>query len=214
MKQIHFVDISAVFVVSVHQWNDAQPWFVSTPRVPTRHIPVLSQFRPTSAAAGGLDPHLHLLRLTRWDVLVRAGRAVPSQPSSAACLPPLFGLLHPPPPPPPDKAALLRTPRPPTWSSRNQQICNLPVVMNRGRLHVWLPPQAQMDDSGMLKCFLRRRGWQTQGEWEQTMFLFYFYSFHRCLADDFYSHQQHRSKQLVQTNPDKTQQDSALLIFY
>lgn len=64
----------------------------------------------------------------------------------------------------------------PTWSSRNQPICNLPAVMNRGQPHVWLPPRAQMDDSGMLKRFLRRR-WQTQGEWEQTMFLFYFILF-------------------------------------
>lgn len=28
-------------------------------------------------------------------------------------------------------------------------MCNLPVVMNRGRLHARLPPQAQMDGGGI-----------------------------------------------------------------
>lgn len=62
-------------------------------------------------------------------------------------------------------------PPPLSHSSGNQQICNLSVVMNRGRLQPWLPPQAQMDDSGLLKCFLHRSGWDSQGERQWAMFL-------------------------------------------
>lgn len=64
-------------------------------------------------------------------------------------------------PPPPGPLHLLLLQRPalthpaPSRSSTNQQICNLSAVMNRGRL----PPQAQMDDSGLLKCFLCYSGW-------------------------------------------------------
>lgn len=69
-----------------------------------------------------------------------------------------------------------RTPIPPppssSHSSANQQICDLSVVMNRGRLQPWLPPQAQMDDSGLLKCFLRHSGWHSQGERRWAMLCF------------------------------------------
>lgn len=74
---------------------------------------------------------------------------------------------------------------PPTCSSRNQRICNLPAVMNRGRLHVWLPPQAQMDDSGMLKCLLRGRGWQTRrvgADSVSVLFLFFSQMFGRTIS--------------------------------
>lgn len=57
-----------------------------------------------------------------------------------------FGLLH---PPPSSLATLLCTPFQESSSTSQQMWCNLPVVMNRGRLHAWLPPQAQMDDSGI-----------------------------------------------------------------
>lgn len=85
-------------------------------------------------------------------------------------LPPPSGLLHlpllqmlaPPSPPPPSSS----------HSSANQQICDLSVVMNRGRLQPWLPPQAQMDDSGLLKCFLRHSGWHSQGERRWAMLCF------------------------------------------
>lgn len=52
-----------------------------------------------------------------------------------------------------------------TPSPENQQICNLPAVMNGGLLQPRLPPRAQMDDCGQLKCFLRRAGGRrTQGK--------------------------------------------------
>lgn len=75
-----------------------------------------------------------------------------------------------------------RTPIPPpssSHSSANQQICDLSVVMNRGRLQPWLPPQAQMDDSGLLKCFLRHSGWHSQGErrWAMLCFITPFFFF-------------------------------------
>lgn len=44
-----------------------------------------------------------------------------------------------------------------TASRENQQIWNLPAVMNGGLLQRRLPPQPQMDDCGQLKCFLRHR---------------------------------------------------------
>lgn len=58
----------------------------------------------------------------------------------------LYALSHPmwppsPPPPPP--------PPPQESSSSSQQMWNLPEVMNRGRLHARLPPQAQMDGGGI-----------------------------------------------------------------
>lgn len=59
----------------------------------------------------------------------------------------------------------------PSHCSTNQQICNLSAMMNSGRLQPWLPPQAQMDDSGPLKCFLCHSVWHSQGEQQKAMFL-------------------------------------------
>lgn len=58
----------------------------------------------------------------------------------------------------------------PSHHSTNQQICNLLAMMNRGRLQPWLLPQAQMDDSELLKCFLHYSGRHSEGEQQLAMF--------------------------------------------
>lgn len=67
----------------------------------------------------------------------------------------------------------------PSHSSTNQQICNLSAVMNRGRL----PPPAQMDDSGPLKCFLCHSGWHIQGERQWAMLLRFISLFSSDICD-------------------------------
>lgn len=146
--------ISAAFVSEMISSLGLSPHSESQPNTFWFHpsfIPVLSHLSScwwAGSSSASASPHAMRGAGACWE-----GRTLPA--IQRGVLAPTFGLIHPP-PWPHDEPGLLRALRPPTWISRNQQICNLPAVMNRGRLHAWLPPQAQMDDSGMLQGFLRR----------------------------------------------------------
>lgn len=108
-------------------------------------------------AAQRLYYHLDPFTLTK-STMVAGNQASPSsrgesvcccaaRPCRLACL--VCSAATPDPPPPSD---------PHTASRENQLIWKLPVVMNGGLLQPRLPPQAQTDDCGQLKCFLRHAG--------------------------------------------------------
>lgn len=133
---------------------------------PVKSSTNMSHFHPTTPAVGGHGPEVILSFGSIYTHQMNYGgrKSGVSEQQGRKCLLlrarprrlARFISSHPRPP--------LRPPPPPSHSWANQQICNLPVVMNRGLLQPRLPPQAQMDDCGPLKCFLHHSGWHTQGK--------------------------------------------------